>query len=176
MDTITIWATKIAEAAAPDEIDLAPIMAEAFIRGGKEKEELFARQNGNVLGGFGIIEGLVIFPLILNAIAITASLTSKILSSEAVENCLSIINNSLEIYNKLKSKQKIETSPKIYTPLKPEIYAPLTDLTDAFSKELGKSGLPQDKCDLITYRVLDTLLKDPSNAVIFVKKVAESNA
>lgn len=26
MDTISIWASKIAEAAAPDEVDLAPIM------------------------------------------------------------------------------------------------------------------------------------------------------
>ena len=41
MDIIAGWAARIAEEAAPDEIDLAPAIAQAFIQGGKEREQLF---------------------------------------------------------------------------------------------------------------------------------------
>ena len=48
MDLISSWAARIAEEAAPDEIDLAPAMAQAFIQGGKEREQLFVSSAGGV--------------------------------------------------------------------------------------------------------------------------------
>jgi hypothetical protein len=36
LESTNEWAIKIAEIAAPDEIDLAPFVVEAFIEGGKK--------------------------------------------------------------------------------------------------------------------------------------------
>jgi hypothetical protein len=53
LEVLDAWAVKIAEEVAPDEVDLAPVMAHAFVSGGKDKEELFRRQGGPVQGAFG---------------------------------------------------------------------------------------------------------------------------
>ncbi len=66
VDTVAL---KIAQEATPDEIDLAPIMAQAFIQGGKEKAELFKREQGSVVGGFGSGGLIALFPWILKALA-----------------------------------------------------------------------------------------------------------
>jgi hypothetical protein len=50
-DVIGAWATRIAEAVAPDEVDLAPDIAEAFVAGGRDRAELF-QTAGAVPGGF----------------------------------------------------------------------------------------------------------------------------
>jgi len=58
MDILTDLSIKIAEATVPDEIELAPLMTEAFVSGEKEKESLFVRQESAGLGAFGLNEGI----------------------------------------------------------------------------------------------------------------------
>jgi hypothetical protein len=68
LEVLDAWAVKIAEEVAPDEVDLAPVMAHTFVSGGKDKEELFRRQGGPVQGAFGPEFATAIFPGILLAI------------------------------------------------------------------------------------------------------------
>lgn len=165
MDIVTDLSTKIAEATVPDEIDLAPLIAEAFIRGGKEKESLFGRQESTELGAFGLFEGMLLFPWILKGIAIASPFILKILSVD--DENLSIINNLLGICDKLKIKEINSKLPEKYSSV-------LTTVFDTFSTELKASGLPDEQCEKVISNVVITLLKDPSISVIFVEKVAGS--
>ena len=80
MDILTTWSLKLAEEVAPDEIDLAPIMAQAFVNGGKAREELFQQAATGALGGFGLGEVAAIFPVVLKSLAGAAPVLSAMLT------------------------------------------------------------------------------------------------
>lgn len=165
MDMLNDLSIKIAEATVPDEIDLAPLMTDAFIQGGRKREALFSKQGNAQLGAFGLIEGALIFPWILKGIAIASPFILKILQIDG--NSLSVINNFLEICEKLGIKEN-------KSKLSEEYSVPLKKIFETFSSELGTSGIPEKQCEEITSKVVITLLKDPSVSVVFVEKVAGS--
>lgn len=165
MDILIDLSIKIAEAAVPDEVDLAPLMTEAFIQGGNEKESLFAKQESAELGAFGLVEGIVLFPWILKGIAIVSPFILQILSMD--NGYISTISNSLNICDKLKIKEKATQFPEKHSKT-------LNSIFDKFASELMASGLPEEQCDRIIANVLVTLLKDPSVSIVFVEKIAAS--
>lgn len=165
MDIISTWSTKIAEEAAPGEVDLAPLMAQAFVSGGKEREELFRQAKGSTLGAFGPGDVAAVFPAILQGIAVTAPMLYSVLTSGAIERFLSVVKDMLSIRDRLKGKKQSESLPD-------DPYAPLKRVVVAISKELKSTNIPQDQRDLIAYRVLRVLLEESSSAAEFVQKVA----
>jgi hypothetical protein len=165
MDILTDLSIKIAEATVPDEIDLAPLMTDAFIRGGKEKESLFAKQESAELGAFGLVDGVVLFPWILKGIAFASPFILQMLSMD--NGYISTISDSLNICDKLRIKEKVTQIPEKQLKI-------LTTIFDKFLSELKASGLPEEECNRIISNVLVTLLKDPSVSLVFVEKVAGS--
>lgn len=165
MDILSDLSMKIAEATVPEEIDLAPLMTDAFILGGKEREALFLKQESTEIGAFGLIEGALIFPYILNGIAVASPFILKILHIDS--DNLKIINNFLDICVKLGLKGKNSKPSEEYS-------APLKKIFEIFTSQLKTSGLSEDQCENITSKVITTLLKDPSVSVVFVEKVAGS--
>ncbi len=159
-ELIELWSIKLAEVTAPDELDLAPLMTEAFIRGGKERESLFSQKKESVLGGFGVTEVIIVFPRILQGIASAAQLISQILSP------VSPIKDLIEILNEMKNKQKTKVLPE-------ELYAGLKTLLETFTDEISKSGLPREQCEIITYHTLLKLLENPSSSILFVKALSK---
>ncbi|WP_410509653.1 hypothetical protein RSJ42_05400 [Methanosarcina hadiensis] len=171
MDIMTDLSMKIAEAAVPDEIDLAPLMTEAFIQGGKERQSLFIKQESSGLGAFGLTEGIFLFPWILKGISITAHLIPQFLSIddlylEEVYHFLGI-GHLLGIFGKSETKEKTDQLPEEYE-------KPLKSLFNTFSSELEAAGLPEEQCDRIIANVLVTLRKNPSVSLEFVERVAAS--
>lgn len=162
MDIISTWSTKIAEEVAPDEVDLAPLIAQAFIQGGEERKELFRQAKGGELGAFGPGDIAALFPWILQGIAVTASVLYSVLTSGVLEKLLSAVKDLLSIHDRLKRIQKFESLPD-------NPYAPLKRIVASLSKELQSTPIPQDQRDLITYRVLRVLFEEPLSATDFVK-------
>jgi hypothetical protein len=167
-DIIDIWSTKLAEVATPNELDLAPLMTEAFIRGGKERESLFTQRKDSVLGGFGVTEVAIVFPYILQGIANTAQLITMILSP------VSAIKNLKEILTEMRDKQEMASlnSQKMEV-LPEELYTGLRIVLQTFTDEISKSGLPREKCELITYHALLKLLEEPSSSTLFVNEISK---
>lgn len=166
MDLVKSWAEKIAAEATPYEIDLAPGIAEAFVKGGKEQEQLFQQPEGGTLGGFGVAESVIVFPLILSALVNASSLLYEVLSSENTSNILSSINNFLEI-SKVPPEERKE-------PLPENPYAPLKQVDNIISDALKSSSLSQEERDVIAYKVLKSLLEDSSGAICFIKTLEAS--
>lgn len=153
-DNITICLTKIVQEIAPDEIDLVPIVVQAFIAGGKKRQELFHQEKNDIVGGFGGIEIEAILPWILNGIMVAAPMLHYIISSGIVEKYLSVVKDLLSITKSLGQKKKIESLPD-------DPYEPLKQIITLISKELDKAGISADKRDVIVYRLLRILLENP---------------
>jgi mannitol-specific phosphotransferase system IIBC component len=165
MDIISTWSTKIVEEVAPDEVDLAPLMVQAFIQGGEERKELFRQAKGGEVGAFGPGDITALFPYVLQGIAVAAPVLYSVLTSGVLEKILSAVKDLLSIHDSLARKKQSESFPD-------NPYAPLKRMVTAFSKKLQSTPIPQDQRDLITYRVLRVLLEEPSSATEFVRKIA----
>ncbi len=164
MDINEIWTTRIAEEVAPDEVDLAPLMARAFINGGQERGDLFQKAKGDALGAFGAGDVYVLIPWILQSIAGASAVIYSLLSSGVIEKFLSLIKDLISIHDGLTPKKQSESLPD-------NPYAPLKHVASTISKELEAAGVQEDRRDLITWRVLRILLEDPLGAAEFVKNV-----
>lgn len=170
MDIMTDLSIKIAEAVVPDEVDLAPLMTEAFVKGGKERESLFIKQESAGLGAFGLTDSVLLFPWILKGIAVTAPLMSQFISIndhylEETYHFLGI-SHFLGIFGK-ETKEKAHQLPEKYE-------KPLTSLFETFVSELEASGLPEEQCERVIANILVTLRKNPSVSLEFVERVAAS--
>lgn len=167
IDIVMDWAMKIAEAVDPDEIDLALIMVDEFIKGGENRKKLFQRSKVSVVGAFGSGDIFVVFPWILRSITTVAKPLLSVLSSDSVDNFLLVIKDELSKGEKIQAKQHLASLSEIP-------YAPLKKVINTISSRLQESGLSAARCDLITYRVLLEFLEDPNSAFLFVQRLEES--
>jgi hypothetical protein len=172
VDLISTWSVKIAEEAAPDEVDLAPIMAQAYITGGKDREELLRRSGAGVQGAFGPEIAIALFPAILSAIGTVGphlvnflqSVTGSFQEGYYFAGALSSLTS---LGDHFKRKKEAESLPD-------DRYAPLKQVSNALSEELSSAGVEQDQADLITYRVLKKMIEDPSGAKQFTEEVQKA--
>jgi hypothetical protein len=172
-DVVSVWSIRIAEEAAPDEVDLAPIMAQAYIRGGKEREELLRQSGGGVHGAFGAEIAIALFPAILSAIEVVGPhlvsfLKGVTISAQDSYYFAGALNALVSIGSHFRRKKEAESLPD-------DRYAPLKYISDALTDELRKAGVEGDQADLITFRVLRKMMEDPSGATEFTNEVAKSS-
>src|SRR4051812_34325399 len=80
MPTTQEWATRLAQEVAPGEVALAPLVVEAFLRGGQDKEDLFRRRERTV-AEFTAGEVIALLPLLCKALAAAAPLLKALLTS-----------------------------------------------------------------------------------------------
>ena len=172
MDSVDSWAIKIAGEVAPDEIDLAPAMARAFLAGGKDRDELFRQQAGAVQGAFGPEFGVALFTAIMLAIQQAGPHLSGFFevvcrSSESSYHVLGVITTVLAI----RGRKKRENKKKALVDDSRIIQA-----HDRLTEEISKvKGLDEDQADLLTYRILRAMLEDPSGAAEFTNKVEKAS-
>ena len=172
MDLVNHWATKLAESTAPDEIDLAPDIAEAYIEGGEARAELFKQTDTSVAGGFGSTSGIAILPWIFRGLWAGASALLKFLTSDNTNNAVASLQGILDIHKQLKApaeaKKQIQSMPN-QAP-----YSHLKQFIETMRTELREAGLESDQADAITLRVVDTLLSDSQGAIQFIQQIASA--
>jgi hypothetical protein len=173
MDTLDLWALRIAEEVAPDEVDLAPAMVQAFVRGGRDRRDLFRQPRESVPGAFGPELVIVLFPLILETIekvgpALMGFFTTTKDAWAGANSFIGAINVLLTIGSRTGRKKTAETLPD-------NPYGPMKDVITIMSQELESSGVPPEQADAIILRVLRRMLEDPSGAAEFVEKVGKAS-
>jgi hypothetical protein len=168
-DLIGSWAFKIASEIAPNEVDLAPEMAAAYLAGGEAREQLYMQSESGGLGGFGSGGMQALFPILLNCITAAGSAIVTLLSSPQLDNILTVIKSALEI------KDMAERQKKVSKELPEHTYRSLKQTLDAFSTGLKSAGYTQDQCDILTYRFMATLLENPASAREFVRPFESFN-
>lgn len=186
MDTVQEWAQRLAESAVPEEVDLAPAIADAFVRGGSARKQLFAVTKGQ-LGGFSAESVFTLFPYILAGISAASSTLISILTSTNLESSLGIVHYTLGIFAERKSaaegaaalgagallfKRHHGHSERDKNTHETPEKAPIALVAEKISAELVAQGVKQDKADAVAFRVLLKLLESPESAVDFVTQVA----
>jgi len=166
MSVVNEWTKKIAEAAVPEEIDLAPSIAHAFFSGGKERKQLFQREKKNVQGAFGVAEATLILPFILQALVSSATALSTFISSTGLNSFLTALNTTFSFQDVGKRKEKVASLPD-------NPFLPLKNVVLTISSELHSMGLSEEESDLISFRVLMKLLEDSAGALQFIQKIAK---
>lgn len=159
------WAIKIAEISAPDEIDLAPFVVEAFIEGGKSRAKLLNSSGGGVAGGIGLGSSEAILAWILQGIVQSAKWLRLILTSKGTSNFLGVIKELLGIVNQKRNPQeKLNSMPD-------NPYEPLKRIIEVMPTELKKGGMSDDRAYKTTLKVVCALLENPDSAKLFIKQL-----
>ena len=63
-------AIKLAEAISPEDLELAPLMIDSFLKGSRERRELLSRDKDGMLGSIGVPISVSDLPLIFSAISV----------------------------------------------------------------------------------------------------------
>jgi hypothetical protein len=163
MDELNQWATDLAAAADPSEIDLAPDLVEAYLEGGEARAELFKQTDTSIAGGFGPGSVIALLPWILNGIAAAAKSILMILSSGETSNIVGLIKDLMDIGKEVSPQKTLEAAPQT------DPYLALKRVIDTIGAELRTAGLEANEADLITFRVLNALLEDPQGTATFIE-------
>lgn len=166
------WSSRLAEEVSPDEAILAPTMAEAFIAGGRQRQQLFAEASGT-LGGFGAGTLVLIVPALLSAIATAGPLLVQALSSPLADDIVGALDNVVSLLA-LRGEHRgpeAAASPAAPQPDDPTL-APVLKVLDAMQVEMRARGLSEEASQAAAYRSLRTLFADPPGATQFVRAVA----
>jgi hypothetical protein len=167
--TVEAWAERLAEVAAPDEIDIAPETAAAYLAGGTARRELFAGARADP-GAFG--GGLVLaMPAILDALAQSALAVRVFLADPAVSS--SIASASLLVaFRQLRRPSPAEPAgpePEPSDPLPPpEVVERAEASVEALAARLAESVATAERAEAMAREVLTVLARDPLGAVHFL--------
>ncbi|WNG59950.1 hypothetical protein F0U59_38445 [Archangium gephyra] len=166
------WAERLAMEVAPDELDLASTMAEAYTEGGAARRDLFTRA-GPHHGGFGAGEVLVVMPWLLKAISQAGPLLLTLLaSSKLITDFLECVKGVLSVLDwGARDEQPKEPSPPGAVPASVP-YVPLRRVVDTMEQQLRVAGLSEKQVQRITFGTLKVLLEEPKGGAGFVREVA----
>lgn len=168
MENIEDWAVKLAEAAAPDEVGLAPYTVEAYLEGGEARAELFEQTDTSIAGGFGPGGVVALLPWILNGIAAAARWIAAFLAADETSNAVSVLSGVKELLagdKREAAEEQLQNLPST------DSYQALKHIIETFRAELIKAGIPQDQADLITFRALIALLENPQETAVVVEQL-----
>jgi hypothetical protein len=179
------WAVRLADGVSPNEAILAPIVLEAFLAGGEERQALFAR-SGSTLGGFGAGDFAAVMPSLFQALMVAGPMLVTALSSTAAENVISGLDNvtkllELRKHDKLnpvkgpkgraerhdRQDQGGEPPRAAVEALPPQVL----QVVEMMRAELKKSGIKSETCDAVSYRALKVLFTDPQGASQFLRAI-----
>ena len=145
MESIQTWFTKIIEEVAPDEVDLAPSMLEVYLRGGKERQELFKQHTGNEVGSFGVSDLIAITPWIISGLAIASS------------------KLQIHLYT---------FSPHQTTPMDSHL---LQKIKNIMTSELQLTKLSSQEIDKIISKIVATLQNRPIESSQFLDRLSDAD-
>jgi hypothetical protein len=165
MDPLNNWAINLAAAADPSETDLAPDILAAYLEGGDSRTELFKQTDTSIAGGFGPGSAIALLPLVLRGIAAAGKWVLTLISADATGNIVSVVKDLLDIGKDVTPKEKLEQLPDTNP------YTALKRVIDTVGTELRTAGIEANEADLITFRVLDSLLEDSQGTATFIDQL-----
>jgi hypothetical protein len=162
------WAKRIAQDVDPDNEDLAPMMLDAYLQGGAKRKQLFAR---DVMAGSFLAEGME--PLLAFAFMALGFIGKELMQLQS-SGGLSAINNLLigwktwlEILKTRPSLTEKAKSPEG----KNDTLASLYSISQKVEKTLVKGGLSIEQAEVLTYRVIKSLLEDPDKGAKIITQL-----
>lgn len=170
MERLSVWSTRLAEAVTPDEVELAPLVVEAYLAGGKARADLYRPPNGGAVGGFGPGGAVMVFPWILRGLAVAAPLISAMLAAAPhINDLLDIVKGGFDVHEAIASRKKKAAGASA------EPYVLLQKTMVVLDRELAAVPLSDEERDHICYQVMRTLLEAPREAEQVVRALEEAS-
>jgi hypothetical protein len=170
--TVEDWSVKIAEEVCPVETEFAPLWAEAFLNGGKDRQNLFVHSNAQA-SGFLPGDVVPMLPQVLSALASVAPVILKILASENVGLILEVVKRALSL-GEIFSRSRVSSPPTTEKEtLSEAVYASLNSAILRLETELKPLSLTEAQTDRISLVVLRLLLENRLEATQFLKAITE---
>jgi hypothetical protein len=195
MQVVDDWAMRIAKEAAPEEVDQAPTVARAYLKGGYAKEALFTDPpprrptTRSIFGPETAMAGATVFPHILAAIQHNASQLHAFLEVLDTATAQQLIGSMYFFFGAMNFRQAIrdrkeqakgeQPDEKSAPPatLPPDLQIEHLErvyrsLKSAFASDASISEKEKDR---IIGRTLGAMLEDPSGAAEFVREVEKAS-
>ncbi|WP_017302237.1 hypothetical protein [Nodosilinea nodulosa] len=164
MEQLNNWAINLAAAADPSETDLAPDIVAAYLEGGESRAELFIQTDTSIAGGYGPGSAIALLPWVLRGITTAAKWVLTLISDDETGNAVGVVKDLLDIRKEVTPKEKLEKLPETAP------YTALKRVIDTVGTELRTAGIEANEADLITFRVLNSLLEDPQGTAKFIEQ------
>ena len=171
-EALSKWAKRIASEVDPEYEPLAPMMLEAYLRGGRERKQLF--DSAPTVGAILPDGGTSLLPFAFLALSWIATNLSKLYRSggiSALSDLFSLWKSWLEL---AKTRKTMNAEPSV-PEVQHEALFSLRRILDEVQQVLEKQGLPTEQCELVSYRVMKALLNEPNEAAAFVKALQNGN-
>lgn len=165
-EMLSKWARRIAVEVDPEREALAPMMMEVYLRGGRERRQLF--ESASTVGGILPDGGASLLPYAFLALSWVATGLMQMCSAgglSALSDLLSCWKNLLELVKTRKRLKEEAGAPKGQD----DALVGLRRVLEEVQRVLEKQGLPTEQCELVSYRVMKVLLQEPDEAVQFVR-------
>ena len=160
MVPLTETAILLAERVAPDEIDVAPALAQAAAEGGAQWQAARAGESGSMLGGSGLETYATLFGQVLEVIKVQGG---------TVTTLWALGSMTLQIVGYLRAQignwREGSTAPTISEAARQQA----DGAVDILAKALIERGVPVGRAAEISRWVLVTLLEDPTRGQAFVE-------
>jgi hypothetical protein len=164
------WSIKLAESSAPYEIDLAHDILNAYLEGGNSRAELFKKEPSSNAGGFGLGGFSALLPFVFEGIAAASKWIISLISSDKISNILGVITDAKDL---LSIGQKDRARNKLKQISNAEKYESMRKTIDIIGSELKAAGIEKDEADLITFRVIVSLLENPEGTIDFIESASK---
>lgn len=156
------WSIYLAEIVTPAESDFAPLLVNAYIAGGKQREDLFKTDNAPE-GSFMPVGMVFVLPHVLTGILAAAPFLLKLLSStELLNNALTTVCNILTLHDR--AKQTVIGSGHQRGQVQEPVYS-IGKVVSIIDEQLKNIPLPDEERDCIAYRIIRALLEQPDGTV-----------
>jgi hypothetical protein len=165
-DNAADWARKIAMEIDPAYEPLAPMYLEAYVRGGRERQQLF--EQVAVVGGVVGEGGISLLPYAFAALSGIAAQLGKLCGGgglSLLSDLLACWKNWLEL---IQLKASTDTTRKSED--ESGDLAALRRVLATVQGSLEQQGLAPEQSELITYRVMKVLLQAPAEAAQLLSK------
>lgn len=170
--TLQQWSVHLAEDVIPEESDLAPFLAGAYITGGKEREALF-RTDTAPEGSF-IPGGLVfVLPYVFAGIQAAAPHILSLITSASVSTALTIVCNIISLHDKMKQTFATPDLQQRHEQVQEPVYS-IRQIVLVIDEHLKKTSLPEEERERIAYRVIRALLEQPEETIEAIGRFEET--
>ncbi len=158
------WSIYLAENVIPDESDFAPLLVNAYIAGGKQREALFktddAPEGSFVPGGM-----VFILPHVLAGILAAAPYILNLVGSAAsINNILTTVCNILSLHDRAKQTLVGPKPQQGNDPGQEPIHS-IRRIVSIIDEQLKNTSLPDEERDCIAYRIIRALLEQPDGTI-----------
>jgi hypothetical protein len=160
------WAIRLAESAAPDESALAPVIADAWLAGGVQREQLFHKQRGPA-GGFGG-EVVALLPLLFHALSQAAPALVALLDSGAFQEAM----GAAPAATTADDVRRAAVALRDAAPDGAARFGPLVTVCQQLPWSLAAHGVGEREAQSAALGALRSLAADPAGARRFLQQIS----